>query len=261
MLENEGRPPLACTILLDASSYDPLCRRSLDRLGTISRRVGEGASLLAGGKAFRAWSLVNGQGRRNRGPSQGPLHDGARTTRNSRAEPRPGSDRGRIRRLARHLIADTSPLIYLAAIGHLELVREFAAEVLVTPSVLAEAIKQPEAPGAEEIRNANWLQVQAPSSPLPRAFSFLGDGEAETLALGLEVPDCVLLLDEKPGRRVAKTLELPHTGTLGLLKRATLLRLIPQLRPLLDKLVAGGFRIEEELMLRALVEVGEFDDF
>jgi len=132
----------------------------------------------------------------------------------------------------------------------------------VTPAVLAEAtIKQPEAPGAEEIRNASWLQVQAPSPLLPRVFSSsLGAGEAETLALGLEVPDCVLLLDDKLGRRVAKTLELRHTGTLGLLKRATLLRLIPRLHPVLERLAARGFRIDRELIRRALVEVGELQD-
>jgi len=64
-------------------------------------------------------------------------------------------------------------------------------------------------------------------------------------------------MDDKRGRRVAKQLELKHTGTLGVLTRARKGGLVDDLRSLLEQLVALDFRIDAELLRRALMEVGE----
>lgn len=50
-----------------------------------------------------------------------------------------------------------------------------------------------------------------------RLITDLGSGESEVLMLGLELPDAVLVLDDALARRVAASLDLRFTGTLGLL--------------------------------------------
>ena len=48
----------------------------------------------------------------------------------------------------------------------------------------------------------------------------LGAGEKEVLALGMQVPGAVVILDERLGRLHAEALKLTFTGTLGILLRA-----------------------------------------
>jgi uncharacterized protein len=66
--------------------------------------------------------------------------------------------------------------------------------------------------------------------------SGLGQGEAETIALGLELPADLVLLDERAGRAAAARVGLRITGVLGVLLRAKLQGDIPMLRPELDAL-------------------------
>jgi predicted nucleic acid-binding protein len=48
----------------------------------------------------------------------------------------------------------------------------------------------------------------------------LGAGEREVLAFGIQLPDALLLLDERLARVHARALQLNFTGTLGILLRA-----------------------------------------
>ncbi len=58
----------------------------------------------------------------------------------------------------------------------------------------------------------------------------LGPGETEVLMLGLESRESILVLDDAFARRVAETLALRFTGTLGLLLDAKRSGLIAQVR-------------------------------
>jgi predicted nucleic acid-binding protein len=62
-------------------------------------------------------------------------------------------------------------------------------------------------------------------------------GEAEAIALAVERAPSVLLIDERDGRHMARTLGVPLTGTLGVLLRAKALGLVPAIKPLLTELV------------------------
>jgi predicted nucleic acid-binding protein len=63
----------------------------------------------------------------------------------------------------------------------------------------------------------------------------LGRGEASVLALALESPYAVVILDDALGRRAAELLGVRMTGTLGLLLDAKKRGLIPHILPLLGK--------------------------
>ena len=77
---------------------------------------------------------------------------------------------------------------------------------------------------------------------MPRVAS-LGNGEKEVLALGLETPGCLLVLDDRNARRHAEAEGLEITGTLGILVLAKERGVIDTVRPILDRLQELQFRI------------------
>ncbi|MGI8965093.1 MAG: DUF3368 domain-containing protein [Limisphaerales bacterium] len=65
-------------------------------------------------------------------------------------------------------------------------------------------------------------------------------------------------MDDLDGRITAQKLKLPVMGTVGILVRARRLQLVPQLKPILDELIATHrFRFGRNLYAEALREVGE----
>jgi hypothetical protein len=63
-----------------------------------------------------------------------------------------------------------------------------------------------------------------------------------------------------PARILAEHLGLPIVGTLGILLAAKRKALIPSIRPLVDTLRSGGFRIAPDLYEETLVKAGERRD-
>jgi hypothetical protein len=63
--------------------------------------------------------------------------------------------------------------------------------------------------------------------------TLLDPREAEAIALAVEQAPSLLLIDERDGRQVARTLKVPITGTVGVLLRAKALGFVPGIKPLL----------------------------
>lgn len=82
-------------------------------------------------------------------------------------------------------------------------------------------------------------------------------GEASAIALALEMTDCLLIIDDLKGRKLARRLGLTITGTLGVLIQAKQNGYISMLKPLLDKAQHTDFRLSEQLVQETLKEVGE----
>ena len=103
-----------------------------------------------------------------------------------------------------------------------------------------------------------WLEIHAPKGldKVPTAAD-LGAGEKEVLALGIEVPDAVVILDERLGRLHAQALQLNVTGTLGILLRAKVEGRISRMAPLLEHLGRLGFRLSAKTHAAALRQAGE----
>ena len=166
---------------------------------------------------------------------------------------------------AMRVVSDTSPLLDLAIIGHLALVRQQFGHVWVPPAVLGELQPDAQRPGSLEIREAlrvGWLR--ASDHPQPELVAVLQRelhyGEAEAIALAVQWRAAWVLPDERAGRRVAKSLGLEVTGILGVLLRAKLQGELPSLRVALDDLQeSAGFRLSDALAADILREAGESD--
>ena len=85
----------------------------------------------------------------------------------------------------------------------------------------------------------------------------LGPGEAEVLMLALESQGTTVVLDDRLARRVAETLGLALTGTLGLLLDAKRAGLIRAVGPLVDQLQSLGFRLAPHTRAAVLRLAGE----
>src|SRR4051794_17765820 len=103
------------------------------------------------------------------------------------------------------VIADASRLIALDNIDETDLLPKLYEQILVTPEV------------AGEVGDSLPSWVQQRSSPNHALIEELSEdpelGEATSIALALEIPNSILIIDEKKGRRAALKVGLEITGT------------------------------------------------
>jgi len=109
--------------------------------------------------------------------------------------------------------------------------------------------------------NIDWIAVRSASEKSGLRISVdLGPGESEVIALGLELPASLLILDDGLGRRIARLNGLAFTGTLGVLLRAKQAGLLDSIRPTLEKLQTTTMWLPEDLVHSILVEAQERDE-
>lgn len=162
---------------------------------------------------------------------------------------------------ARIHVSDTTAITNLAAIGRLDLMRSLLGQVCIPHEVYRELTRHGDRiPGAREVRTCEWIQVRdvAGRELADSLTPPLDLGEAEAIALALELDAHVLIIDEQAGRRTAKALGLNIIGLLGLLIEAKRRSLIPAVAPILDELQQkAGFRLGAALRERVLQAVDE----
>lgn len=149
------------------------------------------------------------------------------------------------------VISNTSPIIALDQIGQLGLLKQLFNSVVVPPAVVGEVSPSLTLPA--------WITEQALSQPVgPRILSAsLGAGESEAISLALEARARLLIVDDRPARRLAQALGLPIIGTLGVLLAAKQRNLLPAVQPSLAALLQFDFRIAPVLYDQILRDAGE----
>ncbi len=149
------------------------------------------------------------------------------------------------------VISNSSSLIALSEIGKLNLLSKIFGEVIIPNAVEKEVYREKLPP--------KWIKVSSVTQQLASRIleSGLGPGESEAICLSKEIDADILILDDLNARRVAEKLEINITGTLGILLLAKEKKLIKSIKPLMEELMKGGFRISDELYENMLDLAGE----
>jgi len=157
------------------------------------------------------------------------------------------------------VICNTSPIQYLHQLQLLHILPALAGRVIIPPAVVEE-LSQGRTSGINlpDVNVLKWVEIRRPVSELAVPLvTDLGSGETEVLMLALEMREAVVVLDDDLARRVAETLGLRLTGTLGLLLDAKKAGLIPAIAPLLDQLQTLRFRVAPHTRVAVLKLTGE----
>ncbi len=158
--------------------------------------------------------------------------------------------------LPTHLVvADTSPLFYLLAIGQVDLLPRLFERILI-PDAVHREILHPTAPAALRnwaARPPDWLEITPPGGQ-GDVMPGLGSGESAAIALAISVAADLLLIDERKGASAALRNGVRVTGTLGVLRLAAQRDLI-DLADCLERIKRTNFRYRQEMLDDLLREV------
>ena len=161
------------------------------------------------------------------------------------------------------IISDTSVLSNLAVIDQVSLLKAIYHEVII-PQAVADELRNAgdDFPDIQTVLSLDWIKVrQANRIETIAALEndhLLDRGEAEAIALALELKAEELLIDERLGRQEATRLGVPIIGILGILLVAKHRTLISAVQPVVDALISkAGFRVSLQLYEQVLQAAGE----
>lgn len=158
------------------------------------------------------------------------------------------------------VISDSSCLIGVAKICQLDTLKRLFGEIYIPLAVYNEVVEKGAfKKEADQIKDATWIKRYNIQDRLAKQILelYLGSGEAETIILGRELSADYVILDERLAREVASQMGLKVIGLLGILVKAKEKGLISRLKPLIEALRKGRFRISENLEEEILKRVGE----
>ena len=138
------------------------------------------------------------------------------------------------------IVSNTSPITNLAGIGKLDLLHQLYGSLTIPHAVYNEmAAIGRTVPGTLEVQTLPWITTQSVTNQnqVTALRATLDQGEAEAIALALELNAELLIIDESPGRAIARQYSINITGVLGVLLEAKQQGLIVAAKPLMDQLI------------------------
>ena len=159
-------------------------------------------------------------------------------------------------------MADAGPLIALARVEQLDLLRRLYREVRVPPAVHAELAIASGRPGATVLAGAfeaGWISVQLATDPnaVSELARLVDPGEAEAIVLADQREARFLLIDDAKGRRVARRRGIPVVGVAGVLLAAKSRGELAAVGPILEEMTRAGYRLSPQLVAGVLARAGE----
>jgi uncharacterized protein len=138
------------------------------------------------------------------------------------------------------VVTDTSPLVNLAAIEQIDVLRTLYETILI-PQAVYDEVERVRVGGhsAVGLHALEWIAIRPVTGRVvvTALQNELDVGEAEAIALALELRADLLLLDERRGRSVASRFGVRCIGLLGVLIEAKRRGCIPAVKPLIDDLM------------------------
>jgi uncharacterized protein len=162
-------------------------------------------------------------------------------------------------------VSDSTPLILLAKIGRLELLKTLFNNIYIPEAVTNEVItkgKTLNQPDAYIIEKATktWIHETPVNNETNTEYSYLDtntrldEGEKQALKLCKQLNALYFIADDKEARKVAKILNIKPIGTLGITIQALKIGAITQKEAenIVDDLIAIGLRIDTTLYKKIL---------
>jgi predicted nucleic acid-binding protein len=156
-------------------------------------------------------------------------------------------------------ITNTSPLLYLYRVGALDWLPRLFSQIWVPNAVTIE-LREGQRKGYDvpDPDDYSWLQIVDPVTvPSEWLTLDLGLGEIAVMALALENPERVVLLDDALARQIAQAAGLEVWGTLRVVLIAKSRGFIDSIKPVVKRLSDAGMWISDDVQRRVLVLAGE----
>lgn len=156
------------------------------------------------------------------------------------------------------IVSNATPLIYLAKIGRINLLRKVFGEVFIPEEVKIEVVDRGKQLGErdayviEKAIGDGWLKVL--SVEIMEVPIKLEPGEVAVLSLAKRLGLREVLMDEVSARTVARLLGLIPRGTIFVLLKALEKKEVDlnKFLEVLNELIRHGFRMKEEVYLEAV---------
>ena len=158
----------------------------------------------------------------------------------------------------RKVIVNSTPLIILSKIGELEILKNLYGEIMIPRAVFEEVTRKNDLAN-EKILKSEWIKIFEVQDKSDRKIyqAKLHDGEVEVMMLAKEISADLLIIDDNSAKKFAKFLCFKVTGTLGILLKAKSEKIISEVRPILDKMLAEKFYISDKIINLVLKTAGE----
>lgn len=140
------------------------------------------------------------------------------------------------------IVSDSSCLILLAKLDELDLLAKVYGEIIITPEVAQEIL----------FFVPVWIKIQAAENKTlqDQIAGKVDLGEASAIALAMEIKDSLLIIDDNRAKKLAQRMGIDVTGTFGVLLEAKDLKVIPLVKPFLQRIKETNFRFDENIVLK-----------
>ena len=158
------------------------------------------------------------------------------------------------------IVSNTTPILSFIKIDRLDILRTLYKEILIPEAVYRE-LEEGKNKYYVNISNENWIKILTVKNKnfVEQLEEKLDRGEAEAIALSLEISADLLLIDEKIGRKFAEENGLKITGTIGILLKAKKKGIIKEVKPLIYELIEKGNYYKDTFIKIILKQAGELE--
>ena len=156
-------------------------------------------------------------------------------------------------------VIDASSLIILGKVSLLHILTHLGDELIIPNGVAMEILKGPPGDKAKTWLKSEGKKYQKNIGPinLKVAAWDLGPGENEVISHCYSNPQYTAIIDDSVAKKCARSLSFKVKGTLALLILAKKAGLVTEVKPVMDRMIEAGFRMNSTLYKDILEIVNE----
>jgi hypothetical protein len=156
------------------------------------------------------------------------------------------------------VVSDSSPIIYLAKLGRLDLLRILYKQVYISEAVQKELTvvdtseeREAEIIAIKQAIDKGWIKVKKVKlkNKLIHSAPELSVADKETIELSRKMNAELTIIDDEAARRVARNIGIRSRGTIYVLLESYTKKKVTkaELKRMINTLVTAGFRLSPEL--------------